>query len=171
MKAQIRALRDKLLNLRRAHGRTALTAYLEATSVVFILFMSLAISQFFITADNDAMSYPNSPETYTLVQMKYTILASYPLLGIIIGSLLRWYLLGNNQSSNRWANLLDIGKIGILIGGLASAKLAGIVAIARELSIDSGAIVTESVTIIAFIPIVIIVLVAYITARELVRKV
>lgn len=161
---------NRVANSMETHHRFIIYTQLELAFVLGILMFTLAVSQFFVTTDNDVRLYPNEPMTRALVQGKYVILAIYPLSAVIVGSIFRWYFRRGNSKSNWWNHLLDVGKAGILVGGLASAKLAGIVAIVRELSIDTDAISSESIVFIAMIPIIIVVLVAYITGRGLVRK-
>lgn len=173
----MRAVWDKMLNLLRTltdflktHALSMFNGYIEITSMLYILWISLAISQFFVTADSHVRLYPNAQETHTLIQMKYAILMGYSLFGLFIGIILRWCFVGRKRKSKGWKCWLDIGKAGIIVGGLASAKLAGITTIVRELTADMDAIASEWVVYMAMIPIIVIVLVAYITARESVRK-
>ena len=173
----MRAIRDKLLNLQgdlvdglRTHRQRLFSFYWQILFVVFIILVSLAIGQFFITADSSVTLSSSERATSTLVQIKYTILAGYTLFWLVVGIIVRLSLNRRNRHANWLGFWFDGVRVGTLIGGLTSAKLAGIVAIVRELSVDDAAVNSESITFLAMVPIVVIVLAAYFTAKEVIMK-
>lgn len=180
MIARMQALKSKLLNLLRGLGNAAnalrthrnsvFSFYLQTLFVLFILLVSLAIGQFFIAADSSVTLHSSERATEILVQIKYTILAGYTLSWLVIGVIVRLFLNRRNLHTNGMGFWLDGVTSGILVGGLTSAKLAGIVAIVRELSVDEAAVNSDSITFLAMAPIVIIVLAAYFTAKEVIMK-
>ncbi len=167
-------LKKIVLSSLRALGRSAgnyfpaaFSLYLQSSLLIFMLVVPLFISLIFVTADDEMTT------TQAIVQTKYAILAGYPLLGILLGTILRWYELKNRRKKDQMqcrSKWLDIAKVGILLGGLASAKLAGIIAVVREVVGDADLIASESVLFMAVVPMFVIVLVTYTTARDAISK-
>ena len=170
----MRTIISALLNLIRTlwaeiveNSHTISTTALQMLFVLGMLIIAVLISLFFVVADNATST---SPEKATLIQGKYAVLAGYPLLGILLGIIFRWNRLSMSHFSGWKRRLGDALKVGIISGGLASGKLAGIVAIMREVVADADTFVSTETLLMAMIPIIVIVLVTFFTAREAISR-
>ena len=170
----MRAAKNILLGLLRAlrnvmyeRQQIILSAFMQAQIVIYMIIIPLLISLFLVVADNVES---DSPEKATLIQMKYVVLAGYPFLGIFVGIFFRKHEL-NKRHGRDWRRYCgDIAKVGIISGGLASAKLMGIVAIMREVAADADTVIPTQILLMSMVPITIIVLVTFFAAKEVIAR-